>query len=86
MFSLVKNDMRSVTGRNINHLGRLFNVNILKVAKWKMMELLPKESPCEGWRTSLLSTLLEARYTKNHGQLGIDRKQLEDMIISLCNS
>ena len=86
MFSLVKNDMRSVTGRNVNYLGRLCNINILKVAKWKMMELLPKESPCEGWRTSLLCTLLEARHTRNHGQLGIDRKQLEDMIISLCNS
>ena len=86
MFYLIRNDMRSVTGRNIEYLGRLCKVNILRVAKWKLKQLLPKSDQCEGWRTSLLQPLLEARYRRTYGSLNISRRQMEDMIISLCKS
>ena len=86
MFNLVKNDMRSVTGRNIDYLSRLCKVSILRVAKWKWKELLPKSDECEGWRISLLNLLLEARHGKTYGNLNISRRQMEEMIISLCKS
>ena len=70
LFNLVKADCRSVTGRNIMYLKRLCKgADILVCAKWKLVEMLPKLSPCEPWRSSLLSTFLEARQGKSYPNL-----------------
>ena len=86
IFSLMKTDKRSVTGRNVEFLSDLLNVNIFKIAKWKMKELLAKKIVCEDWRNSLLSTFLEARFMKTYQSLNIDRRQLDEMITSLCTT
>ena len=86
MFHLIKSDCRSVTARNIRYISRLCNSNALTTTSWKLRNLLPKAADCELWRTSLLSTLLEAKLKKQIEHLNLDKHGLEEMIKSLCVS
>ena len=86
IFSLMKKDKRSVTGRNIEFISGLCNVNMCKIAKWKMKELLAKKIVCGDCQNNLLSTLLEARFMRSYQSLKIDRRQLEEMISCLCTT
>ena len=47
-------------------------------------QLLAKRSSCENWSISLLTTLLEARQANTFYSLNLDKRQLEEMISSLC--
>ena len=80
-----RSDMRSTTGRNISYLKRLCE-NFFDEENLKIKELLPRADACEPWRTSLLSTLLEARLSKSLTSLNLTWNQLEAMINSLCSS
>ena len=73
--NLVLNDRRSMTSRNINYL-----------TKWKIRGAIPNLSsdPVEPWRVSLLSTLMEAKGTRNHSYLNLTQPQLEGLVTSLC--
>ena len=75
--NLVLNDRRSMTSRNINYL-----------TKWKIRGAIPNLSsdPVEPWRASLLSTLIEAKGTRNHSYLNLTQPQLEGLVTSLCIS
>ena len=84
--SIVINDMRSVTARNILYLNSITKLNIIQEANWKVRLALPKAEPCESWRTSLLDTLLAARFEKNPSSLNLTGKQLTSMIESLCKT
>ena len=86
--NLVLNDRRSMTSRNINYLNDLTKLNVIWEAKWKIRGAIPNLSsdPVEPWRASLLSTLIEAKGTRNHSYLNLTQPQLEGLVTSLCIS
>ena len=86
MIGLVREDQRSVTGRNIQYLSRLCDYDILKYDSCKVNEMLPNLTACETWRLSLLSTLLDARMKGSFTVINITKQAAQEMINSLCNS
>ena len=86
MTNLVKDDMRSNTGRNINYLNDLCEKKVLKLAHWRVKQLLPKEEQVERWRSNLLTSLLDSRRNRSQSQLNLTKDQCEEMIKSLCTS
>ena len=86
VFNLIKDDKGSVTARNMTHINRLCNCQTLCLSGWKVKDLLPSKNDCEAWRTSLLSTLLDAKINKSYGELNLQKQTMEDMIRSLCVS
>ena len=85
--SLLKKDSRSVTGRNLKFLNDECKTdNILKHPNSEIKDMLRTENDCEGWRTSLLTTLLEARRQETYAALNISKNVAEQMINSLCSS
>ena len=53
-----------------------------------MKKVIPIDSIPDNdkWPVNLLNVLLEARKSKNSQQLNLNKKQLDDMIESLCIS
>ena len=85
--SLLKKDSRSVTGRNLKVLNDVCKTdNVLKHTHSEINDMLQTENDCEGWRTSLLTTLLEARRQGTYATLNISKNVAEQMINSLCSS
>ena len=59
--SMVINDHRSVTCKNLTYLNELTQMNVLYEANWKVMAALPRQHvpDSELWRINLLSTLMD---------------------------
>ena len=86
--NIALNDARSPTCRNLQYLNEITSLNVLSEPKWKVKLALPfqsKDKP-EPWRISLLTTLLECRFSGNYGNLNSDKATVNDMIKSLCIS
>ena len=86
--NIALSDMRSPTCRNLSYLNEITKLNVLSEPKWKVKLALPyqsKDKP-EPWRISLLTTLLECRFSGNYGNLNSDKDTVNDMIKSLCIS
>ena len=79
---------RSQLNRNVYYLSSIMNVNILEYPHYKYKQLLPRQSVpvSEQWRFCLLSTLLNARNSKNFSSLNLNKTQCNDMINSLCSA
>ena len=88
MLNMVKDDPRSNTNLNIRHISNLIDDNCMKVANWKLRQMIPRKmTPAnEHYRRSLLSVLLESKRSRTFSNLGLSRTQTEEMIISLCIS
>ena len=86
LINMVKYDQRSVTGQNIDYISNICKDDIIKLASWRVKQMLPKESVVEQWRSSLLTTLLQARWDRSQSNLGINKVECEEMIKSLCIS
>ena len=86
--NIALNDARSPTCRNLQYLNEITSLNVLSEPKWKVKLALPfqsKDKP-EPWRISLLTTLLECRFSGNYGNLNSDKDTVNSMIKSLCIS
>ena len=86
--NIALSDMRSPTCRNLSYLNEITKLNVLSEPKWKVKLALPyqsKDKP-EPWRISLLTTLLECRFSGNYGNLNSDKDTVNSMIKSLCIS
>ena len=81
-------DRRSQLNKNVHFLSSVTNVNVLEYPIYKYKQLLPRKSvpSCEQWRLGLLSSLLNARKTKNYTFLNLNKAQCQEMINSLCSS
>ena len=79
--SLLKKDSRSATGRNLKVLNDECKTdNVLKHPNSEIKDMLQTENDCEGWRTSLLTTLLEARQQASYAALNISKNDAEQMM------
>ena len=81
-------DPRSTVAKNIWYLNHLTKADILKDNSVEFKIKLPvKIVPTnEQYRVSLLTTLLEVRETKQYQKLNSTKKQIHDLIDSLCIS
>ena len=81
-------DSRSIIKKNIWFLNNLTKSDICVSASWKVKQLLPTDDiPNEDkWRVPLLTKLLEVRTSRSYLTLGSNKKQIQDMIDSLCSS
>ena len=81
-------DPRSTVAKNIWYLNHLTNTDILKVDTAEFKQKLPiNEVPTnEQYRLNLLTTLLEVRETKQYQKLNSTKKQINELIESLCKS
>ena len=86
MFSMIRNDQRSITSQNISHISRLINDNCMSIANWRLRQMIPRSviPTNEHYRRSLLATLLEAKQRRTFLDLGLSKQQTEEMILSLC--
>ena len=84
--SIVKNDVRSVTGRNCLMLAQEFNIdpNIVSSEQFKDMYHCYELPGLDSWRLSLLETLLQNRYEML--PCGEDINVVSALIQSLCAS
>ena len=85
---ILLSDRRSQLNKNVYYLSTVTNVNILDYPIYKYKLLLPRKSvpASDQWRLGLLTSLLNARKTKNFSFLNLNRTQCQDMINSLCSS
>ena len=81
-------DSRSVIKKNIWFLNNVTKSDICISSSWKVKQLLPTDDiPNEDkWRVPLLTKLLEVRKSRSYLTLGSNKKQIQDMIDSLCSS
>ena len=84
--SIVINDQRSVTCRNITYLRDICNNDVMTMSKWAIKNAIPKLPPVEPWRVSLLSKLLQIRFSGDYIQHNISKQQNDQWIESLCIS
>ena len=78
-------DPRSTVAKNIWYLNHLTNTDILK-AKFKLKLPVNEVPTNEQYRLNLLTTLLEVRETKQYQKLNSTKKQINELIESLCKS
>ena len=85
---VLMSDPRSTVAKNIWYLNHLTNADILKVDTAEFKQKLPiNEVPTnEQYRINLLTTLLEVRETKQYQNLNSTKKQINELIESLCKS
>ena len=85
---ILLSDRRSQLNKNVYYLSTVTNVNILDYPIYKYKQLLPRKSvpASDQWRLGLLTSLLNARKTKNFNFLNLNKAQCQDMINSLCSS
>ena len=86
--SMVINDHRSVTCKNLTYLNELTQMNVLYEASWKVMAALPRQHvpDSELWRINLLSTLLDIKINKTYSMYNMDKVRTDDLLASLCKS
>ena len=86
MFSMIRNDQRSITSQNMSHISRLINDNCMSIANWKLRQMIPRSviPTNQHYIRSLLATLLEAKQKRTFLDLGLSKQQTEEMILSLC--
>ena len=89
MATLVLNDQRSNTCRNLTYISSITSINeVHQMSKWRVKEALPRQlcKPEDMWRVSLLSKFLEIRYRKQFSEYSMTQSQCDDFIRSLCLS
>ena len=88
LVNTIMKDQRSITAKNLNYLENMSNCAVIRFAKWKVRQNLPKRSvpQNETWRLGLLSLLLEARTSKHYSHINASKVQIEEMISSLCKT
>ena len=86
--SMVINDQRSVTCKNLTYLNELTQMNVLYEANWKVMAALPRQyvPDSELWRINLLSTLMDIKIKKTYSMYNMDKVRTDDLLASLCKS
>ena len=86
MAEIVRQDVRSTTGKNLTRIRRKTGVNTVTVPSMIVRETVPRaEVPVyQEWRLSLLETLLKQRREMD-AQM-VDTSLISDMIDSLCSS
>ena len=84
--SIVKNDVRSVTGKNCLMLSQEFSIDPLTVSPGKFNELYKNYAVPEHdtWRIPLLGTLLDQRYEM--AACGDDIETVSGLLESLCST
>ena len=87
MFELIKHDVRSVTGRNLNNIMRLVNKNSIDLLNHSDAEsIIYQETPLEDmWKIDFVKEITGVKY----GEYYVDsfkRKELNSILNVLCVS
>ena len=89
LVNLVVRDPKSKTWQNLKYLNDItIQDDCLSTPYFEFKQLLPRKltPPNEGWRTSLLTMLLEVKESKDYSRLNANETQVSEMIDSLCIS
>ena len=86
--SIVFEDRRSVTCRNISYINSLTKMDVMREPKWKIKyaSIYQSDEEPEPWRLSLLTTLLDIKMNQKLELWKLPMETLNDMIKSLCIS
>ena len=68
----------------MTYLRDICNNDVMTMSKWAIKNAIPKLPPVEPWRVSLLSKLLQIRFSGDYIQHNISKQQNDQWIESLC--
>ena len=86
--SIVIDDSRTVTCRNINYVNSITKLDVMREPKWKikLAKIYQSDEDPEPWRLRLLTTLLDIKMNQRFDLWKLPMNTLDDMVTSLCIS